>query len=216
MNVCFIPPVCELTVPESPSAVLALVPDPAGGTRTGPGGRVALAVHTRLVAFLRLGGAGKPAEQHGDGEQQRRCQHQRAPAAARARAGPPSRPVHSLTKDGCVEAQAPLLRAGRERGGGGQRLGELAGGRGGVRRGGGVVLPGLVFDVFAQGRVRWVPGSHLSVVLFPSAAPSRILTTRSDVTIPEMRPGGGGRALNYKIIFFLKKHFFFVKCDIVN
>lgn len=117
MNVCFIPPVCELTVPESPSAVLALVPDPAGGTHTVAGGRVALAVHTRFVAFLRLGEAGQPGEQHGDGEQQRWCQHQQAPAAARARAGPPCRPVHSLTKDGCYEAQAPLLR---------QRLGELA------------------------------------------------------------------------------------------
>lgn len=118
MNMCFIPSVCELTVPESPSAVLALVPDPAGGTHTIASGRVALAVHTRFVAFLRLGEAGQPGEQHGDGEQQRRCQHQQSPAAAGTRAGPLCRPVHSLTKDGCFEAQAPLLR--------GRRLGELA------------------------------------------------------------------------------------------
>lgn len=112
MNVCFIPPVCELTLPESPSAVLALVPDPAGGARTVPGVRVALAVHTRFVAFLRLGGAEQPAEQRGDGEQQ---QHQRAPAA-----GPQSRPGHSVTKDGCVELQAPLLVVVVEEGSGGR------------------------------------------------------------------------------------------------
>lgn len=101
------------TVPESPSAVLALVPDPAGGTHTVAGGRVAPAVQTRFVAFLRVGGAELPGQQHGDGEQ-----HQQAPAAAGARAGPPCRPVHSLTKDGCSDAQAPLLR--------GRRLGQLA------------------------------------------------------------------------------------------
>ena len=61
-------------------------------------------------------------------------------------------------------------------------------------------FPVLLVNVFGvQGRVRWVLGLHLSVVLFPSAAPSRILTSRSDVTKPEMRPGGGGRALNDKI-----------------
>lgn len=111
--------------------MLALVPDPAGGTHTVARGRVALAVQTRLVAFLRLGEAGQPGEQHGGGEQQRRGQHQRSPAAAAgARAGPPRPPVHSLTKDGCVEAQAPPLR--------GRRLGEPAGDGAGIRGGGGV------------------------------------------------------------------------------
>lgn len=89
-------------VPESPSAVLALVPNPAGETHTVASGGVALPVHTRLVAFLRLGEARQPGEQPDNREQERGCQHQEAPAPARARAGPPCRPVHSLTKDGCL------------------------------------------------------------------------------------------------------------------
>lgn len=98
---CFILP-GVFTVPESPSAVLALVPNPAGEAYTVASCCVALAVHTRFVAFLRLGEAGQPGEQPDNREQERRCQHQQAPATARARAGPPCRPVHSLTKDGCL------------------------------------------------------------------------------------------------------------------
>lgn len=55
--------------------------------------------------------------------------------------------------------------------------------------------PGLLPSVSVQGRARWVVGSHLSELRVPSAAPSRILTTGSDVTKQEMRPAGGGRAL---------------------
>lgn len=101
------------TVPESPSAVLALVPNPAGEAYTVASGCVALPVHTRFVAFLRLGEARQPGEQPDNRQQERRCQHRQAPAPASARAGPPCRPVHSLTKDGCFEAGAPLLRGWR-------------------------------------------------------------------------------------------------------
>lgn len=106
------PSASVLAVPESPSAVLALVPNPAGEAGTVAGRRVALPVQTRLIALLRLGDAEQP-----DGrEQQRRRQHQQAPAGAGAgagaRAGPLRRPVHSLTKDGCFEVGAPLLRRG--------------------------------------------------------------------------------------------------------
>lgn len=82
------------TVPESPSAVLALVPNPAGEAHTVASRGVALPVHTRLVAFLRLGEAVQPDNT----EQEHRCEHQWAPATARAGAGPPCRPVHSPQK----------------------------------------------------------------------------------------------------------------------
>lgn len=84
------------TVPESPSAVLALVPSPAGEAHTVASRRVALPVYTRLVAFLRLGETVKPDNT----EQEHRCEHQWAPATARAGAGagPPCRPVHSPQK----------------------------------------------------------------------------------------------------------------------
>lgn len=94
-------PTGGFTVPESPSAVLALVPDPSREAHTVARRRVALAVHTRFVAFLRLGEAGQPGEQPDNREQERRGQHQQAPAPVGARTGPPCRPVHSLTKDGC-------------------------------------------------------------------------------------------------------------------
>lgn len=89
------------SVPESPSAVLALVPNPAGEAHTVARRRVALPVHTRFVAFLRVGEARQPGEQPENRKQERGCQHQQATAPAGARAGPPCRPVHSLTKDGC-------------------------------------------------------------------------------------------------------------------
>lgn len=98
------------TVPESPSAVLALVPNPAGEAHTAASSGVALSVHARFVAFLRLGETREPGEQPDNREQERGDQHQQAPAPVRARAGPPRRPVHSLTKDGCFKAEAPLLR----------------------------------------------------------------------------------------------------------
>lgn len=90
--------------------MLALVPDPAGEAHTVASRRVALAVHTRFVAFLRLGEAGQPGEQPDSREQERRGQHQQAPTPVGARAGPPCRPVHSLTKDGCL--RQTLCRCG--------------------------------------------------------------------------------------------------------
>lgn len=93
-------PVC-FTLPESPSAVLALVPNPAGETYTFASGGVTQAVHTRLIALLGLGEARQAGQQPDNREKERGGQHQRAPVPTRARAGPPRRPVHSLTKDGC-------------------------------------------------------------------------------------------------------------------
>lgn len=84
-------PLGVLKVPEAPSAVLALVPDPAGQARAAARHGVTLSVHAGFVAFLRLGGARQPGEQHGGGQQDPGGEHQPA-----ARAGPPRRSVHSL------------------------------------------------------------------------------------------------------------------------
>lgn len=210
----FLQPLCVFTVPESPSAVLALVPDPAGEAHTVAGGRVALAVHARFVAFLRLGRTGQPGEQPDDREQERGRQHQQAPAPARARAGPPCRPVHSRTKDGCFEAGAPLLSEDSDSTGCPS-----------------VAVPfvwtwafglpaGWRFSVFVQG---WV-FSWLMVYIFPVVPfPSR--RTEPHIDIQKWRDGdrkcatGGGEEQGFKLLFWNpsgspapdKKHVIFIK-----
>lgn len=98
-----------LSVPEATSAVLALVPDPAGETHTAAGGGVTLPVHTRFVALLRLGEAWQPGEQQDTRQQERGREHHQAPGPAGARTGPPRRPVHSPTKDGCLQQELRRL-----------------------------------------------------------------------------------------------------------
>lgn len=144
-----------LSVPESPSAVLALVPDPAREAHTVARGRVALAVHTRFVAFLRLGDAGQSGEQAGRGQQQRRAQHQQAPSPAGTRAGPPRRPVHSLTKDGCL--RQALRRFGDAEPG---SCPQLSFRKADPRLGSSGRA--LTIGVFASARRCWVLGLHLS------------------------------------------------------
>lgn len=189
---------CRLTVPESPSAVLALVPDPAGEARAAAGGGVALPVHARLVALLRLGDAGQRGEQPGGREQERGRQHQEAPDAtprAGAGAGPPRRPVHfSSPKRWLLRGKRappplplPLLR--------GETATHRAAGSVRGSRFNGRPVRVLVPRCSSVSALRLVFAGYsvyiFPVVPFPSAAPSRILTSRSDVMAAEMRNRGG-------------------------
>ena len=196
-RVCVWVCVCVFTVPESPSAVLALVPDPAGEAHTVASGRVALAVHARFVAFLRLGRTGQPGEQPDDREQERGRQHQQAPAPARARAGPPCRPVHSRTKDGCFEAGAPPLSEDSDSTGWPLVAVPF------VWTWGFGLPAGWRFSVFVLG---WV-FSWLMVYIFPVVPfPSR--RTEPHIDIQKWRDGdrkcatGGGEEQGFKLLFW--------------
>lgn len=180
----FTPSACSVFLPESPSAVLALVPDPAGEAHTAARPAVTLAVHTRFVAFLRLGEALKTGKQHDGRQQERSCERQQAPAPVRARAaGPPRRPGHSPTKRWLLEAGAPQLE------------GKLA-----DKRSAGALLVWTAAQLpWRYRRSRWsfwLLGGHL-----PSAATSRISTSRSDVLTTEMRNGSKDRAHIFKLHF---------------
>lgn len=59
--------------------MLALVPDPAGAAHTVARRRVALPVHTRFVAFFRLGDSRQSKEQPESGENEQ-CLEHRGPA----------------------------------------------------------------------------------------------------------------------------------------